>query len=177
MTEEGGGAPETALKEEFSNAVIELFSAVRGYTTERTRTDLDSIDVTIRCIKSFGKKDLKYPDPALDVQLKATSHPKIAGGYFSYPLPKKNYDDLRKDSTMVPKILIVVIMPENEDERLTCTQDKITATAKAYYFSLKGMEDRKNKKTITIKIPTSNILTPDKLDEIMRTIAKGGDIK
>ena len=177
MNDDGGGAPETVLKEEFSNAVIELFASVRGYTTSHMRTDYDSIDVTIRCIKRFGGKDLIYPDPALDVQLKGTSHPKIAGGYLSYTLPKKNYDDLRKDSTMVPKILIVVIMPENTDDRLTCTQDKITATAKAYYFSLKGMEESKNKTSITIRIPITNILTPDKLDEIMHTIANGGDIK
>jgi len=177
MTEEGGGAPETALKEEFSNAVVELFSAVRGYTIMSPPQDFDSIDFIIQRVKHLKSETCKVVDPTVGIQLKATSHAKIAGGYLSYPLPRKNYDDLRLVNVMVPRLLVVVTMPETTHDLITCTQDKITTTATAYYFSLKGMEESENKRTITIKIPTTNILTPDKLDEIMHTIANGGDIK
>lgn len=73
---------------------------------------------------------------------------------------------------MIPLILIVFHMHENEEKWLEQIPKWLKITKCAYWISLKGQPDTNNKNTISIKIPSENILTKDSLREIMRRVSK-----
>ena len=62
--------------------------------------------------------------PRIEFQLKATSQDVLKADHVAFPLPIKNYDDLRVE-TITARILIVLVMPENEIEWLECSQDAL----------------------------------------------------
>lgn len=55
------------------------------------------------------------------MQLKCTHTDTGDGDHLTYPLKLKNYDDLRAE-TIVPRILVVVSVPEDIDSWLHCTE-------------------------------------------------------
>lgn len=63
-------------------------------------------------------------------------------------------------------------MHEDEEMWLEQTPDWLKITKCAYWISLKGLPDTNNQNTISIKIPSENILTKDTLREIMRRVSK-----
>src|SRR5437867_2868716 len=93
--------------EEFSRAYVRAVAAVVGCEVVESEVDVDSIDVT------FSRRTMTGPvrSPKLDAQLKSIALEPLSGSTFPYPVPMKNYDELRSADFMVPRILIVVIVP------------------------------------------------------------------
>jgi hypothetical protein len=91
----------------FSRAYVEAVAAAAGYDVTRPSVDDDSIDGII--LGRVGRR------PRIEFQLKATGRDLIREEQIHSPLPRKNYDDLRVE-TLVPRMLIVVTMPEGEGD-------------------------------------------------------------
>lgn len=66
---------------------------------------------------------------------------------------------------MTPQILIIVTVPTQIEGYVNILdlQNETLVKSCAYWISLKGRQDTKNDKTITIDIPEKNVLTPDVL--------------
>jgi hypothetical protein len=93
--------------EEFSKAYVHAVAAATGYKVfPSANPDNDSIDLSIGTRGDFGK----IRSPRVDVQLKCWGG-ELNGNWFSFPLKIKNYEDLRHTNYMIPRILIVVIVP------------------------------------------------------------------
>ena len=54
-----------------------------------------------------------------------------------FPLSLKNYDDLRSDS-WAPRLLIVVLLPTEEEEWLVHSEDELRMRHCGYWLSLAG---------------------------------------
>ena len=67
--------------------------------------DVDSVDGQVN--SSSGRS------PQIDFQAKATSRDIVKSDQIAFPLPLKNYDDLRKE-VVVPRLLFLVVMPADE---------------------------------------------------------------
>ncbi|WP_089130805.1 DUF4365 domain-containing protein [Tolypothrix sp. NIES-4075] len=72
-------------------------------------TDIGGIDIII----SGTEQEYSLYPPRLEVQVKSTSIDVMSDEVIRYPLKLKNYNELRKQKTLVPKILIVVLIPDN----------------------------------------------------------------
>jgi hypothetical protein len=155
--------------EEFSYAYIHLLASANGYQLNNPRTDYMSVDVVIT--SGSRLKDFRIPDPSLNIQLKSTSMDFGGKDFISYPLPAKNYHDLI-ENTNIPQVLILIFVPPDSGEWIT-HRDITSLNAVGYYLFLRGERPMPNKKSITITIPKSNILTTDKLHEWMCQIAEG----
>lgn len=81
----------TQKKEQFNVAYISALAAQVGINTSKPTVDDDSVDM-ILIGKGFQGR---VRNPQIDLQLKCTSQDLIQGDTLSYPLSKKNYDDLR----------------------------------------------------------------------------------
>src|SRR2546423_1835224 len=101
---------ENDIKEELSYGYIHTVSAMAGFSCDRPMKDRDSIDAVISA-KGQLVPSSKFLSPKIEIQSKATTNWNISNGTFSFPLPKKNYDDLRGIS-LVPRLLVVFCMPE-----------------------------------------------------------------
>lgn len=108
------------------------------------------------------------------MQLKCTSQDVLHGSEITFSLPVKNYNELVPANLMVPRILIVVLVPENIDEWITLSEDQLILRRCIYWISLRDRPTSNNEKTVDIHIPREKILSPNELKQIMNRIASGG---
>ncbi len=83
--------------------------------------DDDSVDLTIM----RRRPGATVRSVRLDVQLKATYTDCVSGDHIAYPLPIRNYDDLRPSNVAAPRILVVVTMHPDAGRRLVHTEDNL----------------------------------------------------
>ena len=151
-------------KELFSLAYIRAVAAVSGYQVTRPEIDFDSVDGVL--VSSERRR------ARIEFQAKATSRDVLKGENIRFPLKMKNYDDLRDDDIIIPRILIVVLMPREPEDWLTQTPDELCMRHCGYWLSLEGRPEVPNKDTTTVCIPTSNIFDSGHLRDLM---TKAGD--
>ena len=151
-------------KEQFSHAYVHAVSAVAGFTLYHPDVDDDSIDLGIA-----GRiaHDIPRP-PRIELQLKCTSDNVVRGKYVVYPLKLKNYDDLRLVDLVVPRILVVVLVPDDEAEWLHQSEEELSLRRCAYWVSLRGLDDTNNRRSISIRLPRQNLFSTEGLHGLMK---------
>jgi len=161
---------ENRIKEEISLAYVLAVAATKGFATEITRVDSDSVDATIR-YNGYLDSDSTLYSPEIKLQLKATSSPNLIENRIHFPLPIKNYNDLRARSG-TPRLLVILCLSEEKDEWLKHSPDKLILKKCAYYYNLKGLPESSNETSVTIKIPTVNLFSPDLVYDLMLKTSK-----
>lgn len=110
----------------------------------------------------------------LKIQLKATiGDPTKVGSCWSYSLKGiGQYDDLRAETVSVPRILVVLFLPNDDTEWLKHSEDALSLQKCAYWVSLRGAEASDNKTAQQVYLPTAQKFDVDGLKEIFRRISK-----
>ena len=99
--------------------VDQLFSSVRLY---EPKVDDESVDLGIA-----GRIASEIPrPPRLELQLKCTSDKIIKEKNIVFSLKRKNYDDLRLDDLIVPRLLVVLSVPRKDDDWLKHSETETT---------------------------------------------------
>jgi Domain of unknown function (DUF4365) len=156
----------TQQQEQFSKAYIRAVSAIAGCTLAEPEVDDDSIDITLSS-RRFDRK------PKLDIQLKCYMQDTcIEESGLQYSLKRKNYDELRITDVLVPRLLVVVVVPKQIENWLSQSDNEAMIRYCAYWVSLRGLPDKDQGK-ITVSIPQLNRVTSDALNELMQKIASG----
>ena len=156
-------------KEQFSNTYIQAVTTVAGYSLYRPDVDDDSVDLGIAAKNVTGI----IVSPRLELQLKCTSRDLVDSNYIRYPLKLKNYHELRVN-TLVPRILVVVVVPDNVNEWLQQSESQLCMRHCGYWLSLRGMPDTENLSTVTVRIARSSQFTVAALQSIITKISQGG---
>jgi len=140
-----------------------------GFSTSVPYPDMDSVDL---CIHDGG-----LFRPKLDLQLKATIRLRtLLAGNRSFPLPIKNYNELRIP-TQTPRLLVVLDLPQDETQWMTIGPDGLVLRHRAYWLSLQNEHDAVfGQKSVTVRIPQSNIFDVDALRMLMDRSRTGGKI-
>jgi hypothetical protein len=81
----------------------------------------------------------------------------IHGESIVYRLKRKNYNELRITDLLVPRLLVVVHVPESEDEWLRHTEDELAMRRCGYWVSLCGRPETANASTVTVYLPRTNV--------------------
>ena len=163
----------TNKKEQFSKAYVCALAAQLGFNYAEQKVDDESIDIEF--IGKYSQTDpaVKIWNPRLEVQLKCTKNGPQADNFLHFSLPIKNYNDLRAGRRSSPAYLIVLHVPDNEDDWNIENTADITLKYNAYWFSLKDYPDTDNKTNVTVKIPVTNRLTKDSFKNLMDNSSKG----
>ena len=158
----------TADQEEaLSFVYVRAIAARAGYTTSALSPDRDSVDLQIQAGGPMR--------PVLDLQLKATVNLKRRDdGHVRFPLKRRNYDLLRME-TSVPRLLVVLDLPKDEDRWMTVTADELVLRHRAYWLNLQGREETSNKVSITVAIPEGNLFNVESLRRLIEQ-SRGGSI-
>ena len=90
-----------------------------------------------------------------------------------YPLNLKNYNDLRINA-LVPRILVVVLVPENLADWLVQSEDELLMRHCGYWVSLRGLPETVNATTVTVELPRSNQFTVEAVVSMFQRISNGG---
>lgn len=157
-------------KEQFSLAYLHAVAAVAGCAVADLSVDDDSIDRTLSQKRRAGA----YTAPKLDVQLKGTHLADFDGNDLRYALKVKNYGDLIDDNVLVPRILIVVVVPEELTGWCDPTEERMVLRRCGYWTSLRGQPATNNNTTVTVRLPRANLFTPDALTAMMLAISERG---
>jgi len=159
---------ENLVKEELSYAYVHaIASRARFECNHGPRHDLDSIDATISARGRLANSSL-ISSPRIELQLKSTSGISLldTDDYFSFDVPIKNYNDLRQRRA-IPAYFVVFIMPADETQWLTQTEESLITRHCAYWRSLLNAPEVTNTETKRIRIPRTNLLTVEALRNLM----------
>ena len=158
-------------KEQFSYAYLYAVASTAGYGFQLAlrALDFDGIDAVIA--GRGGNGAIRYP--RLELQIKSTAQDLIDNDVIKYPLPIKNYNDLRIANCQAPRILVVVLIPENPGKWLQQSEQELCLSHGAYWLSLQGYPASQNQKSVTLAIPRQNIFNVEALQQLMQQIEAG----
>jgi len=159
-------------KQQLSFAFLHMVAARAGFTVDRPLTEYESVDAVIGTAGEVHGELVFRSSPRLEVQLKATSVDCLRETHLAFPLPLKNYDDLRQ-STLVPRILVILLLPADAQQWVTQSEDELIARRCAYWRSLAGEPDSPNTASITVHVPRQQQFTAEALMNLMRHIDQG----
>ncbi len=160
---------ENEQKQQLSVAYVHAVAARAGYACQVTPVDDDSVDVMIAA-RGWIHQNAVLRSPRIEVQLKATATDVFKKDHLVFKLPVKNYEDLRQESAL-PRLLVVLVLPKNTGDWLDVNEQQMTLRRCAYWKSLNNLPPTKNKKSVSIQIPRSNLFSADQLQNLMRKAA------
>ena len=153
-------------KEQYSSAFLRAVTSVAGYSLAKPDVDDDSIDwiIASRATEALTRR------PRLEVQLKCSARDLMHREYLHFPLEIKNYNDLRDEHVLVPRILIVMAVPNETNDWLVQSEDQMVVRHCGYWLSLYGSLPTTNSETVTVRIPRKQMFTPAALSDIMQRV-------
>jgi len=158
----------TAQQECFGDAFLLAVAGVAGCAVSLRRPDDDSIDWTLSCKLSRR--------PKIDVQMKTWTGVDGSSDPVRYPLKRKDYDGLILTDVLVPRILVLVIIPQDIGGWMVSSVEQLVLRRCGYWVSLAGQPQSDNETSVTVSVPRANVLTAGALQELMRRINEGGAI-
>ena len=151
--------------EQLSLSYIRAVAANAGYNVTRPETDMDSVDGLIA--SDSGQR------PRIEFQAKATTRDVLRAGEVHFPLPIKNYNDLRIGAPMIPRILIVLLMPAATTDWLTQTDEELCQRHCAYWHCLEGSPAVASRQSVTVRLPLEQRFSGNQLDGLMGKVERG----
>ena len=156
-------------KEQFSFAYARAVSAVAQIAVSEPAVDDDSIDLIFQRRGGGGI----VRSPRVEAQVKCTDAASINPAHVAYPLKLKNYDELRPVDVLVPRILIVVIVPTILGDWLNHSEQELAMRRCGYWLSLRGEPATANTTNVTVHLPRANQFNVAELQGIMQRIGNG----
>jgi hypothetical protein len=157
-------------KEQFSNAYLRAVVATAGFGIYRPDPDEDSVDWGVAA--RGGKGTVR--SPRVELQLKCTAADLPDPDSLHYTLKLKNYNDLKAANLLVPRILVVVRVPDQPDDWLRQTEDELALRHCGYWMSLRGRPDTLNETSVTMLLPRRQVFAVGSLREMMTRVGEGG---
>lgn len=156
---------ENQQKELFSYAYVRAVASVAGYGVHRPEPDDDSVDLVVSARGPLGS----YRSPRLDMQVKCTAQDCLTEQEVRFPLKRKNYDDLRGEGFLVPRILLVMTVPAAVESWLSQTEEEMILRHCGYWLSLRDAPASDNTQSITVSIPRRNMFGVGALRSLMES--------
>ena len=151
-------------KERFSLAYISAVAAHAGFQVVEPHVDKDSVDGIL--MAETG------PRPRIEFQAKATARSVTKSEEIAFALPIKNYNDLRA-AVIVPRLLIVVCLPEAETDWLIHSQEELRLRRCGYWLSLAEFAKSDNTTSVTVHLPRHQMFESSQLVGLMDRAAQG----
>jgi len=151
-------------KEQFSIAYVRAVAAAAGVNIYKPEVDDDSVDIGF-CTRIVRERMQR---PKLEAQLKCTVGVAEDEVEFRFPLKVKNYNDLRDDD-IVPRLLILVVVPAEVDGWLHQTPEQMVLRKSAYWVRLTGLPETTNTTTVTVPVPKNQLFDVTALRRLLET--------
>jgi DNA-binding transcriptional LysR family regulator len=160
-------------QEALCRAYARAVAAQAGLTVSEPENDY-GIDMSFRAITPLvGQR--RDRGPQLDLQLKDTTRANVGPSHLTYDLPVVNYDDLRDPNLQVARLLIVLVMPEDETLWLSQSPEELVLRHCAYWLSLKGLPPTLATTTRRVSLPLTQVFSVDAVKEIVQRLRERKD--
>lgn len=156
-------------KDQFSRAYVQAVAACAGFAWSSPSVDDDSVDM---CLHQRGGGGT-IRSPRVDLQLKCKAAPSPDGDTFPHFIKLKNYNDFNELAVLVPRILVVVLVPDSLSDWLAHTEAELAMRRCGYWVSLRGLPPSQNETGQTVQIPRRQMFTVPSLQGILQRISQG----
>ena len=155
------------IEEALSRSYLRALAGRAGFITAEYDFDMAGIDMQVRAGPAAEQR-------VLEVQLKATVNlGPVRDGAFRFRLDGRNYDVLRRVQA-IPAILVVLDLPSDPEQWLVVTDDALLIRQLAYWVSLAGAPPRGRSASVTVRIPSRNVLDLATLQALVDGDMSGG---
>jgi hypothetical protein len=160
-------------QEALSRAYIQAVAARCGVSSSIPTPDY-GIDLTLHGIAVVGQRRIESGHK-LDLQAKCTTLAHLSADHVHYDVPVRDYDCLRLDIAGTPRILVVLVLPGEDADWFSQTEEQLVLRRCAYWISLKGSPATTNRKSLRLQIPRANAFSVTALQSILDRIRQGGE--
>lgn len=163
------------IESELSYAYIHAIASAAGMACENCGRHEDNAGADARIVAWAPFPNGGYREEVeLKIQLKATiKNPAVIGDCFSYAFRGiKRYDDLRAETSVVPRILVVLFLPEDSGEWIGHSEESLLLRKCAYWVSLRGAAASTNNTAQTIYIPKAQRFDVDGLRLLVASLSR-----
>ena len=152
------------MQEQLSFAYVRAVVFRSGFRLSEPVKDDHGIDGTIASYsRGMGR---------VDFQLKSTTRYEIRNSEIVYQLRVEDYNRLILEDDL-PRILILFIMPDDDNLWLSHSADELCLRECAYWVSLMGRPLSDNKTTVQVAVPLANVFSPDGLRDLFSRLPSG----
>lgn len=109
----------------------------------------------------------------IDVQAKSSTLAQVDEGNIVHDFEVRSYNDLCDTAVGAPRVLVLLVLPENEAEWMTLSEEMLVLRQCAYWLSLKGAPPSDNVSRVRIRIPRTQVLSAGALKELMNRVREG----
>jgi Domain of unknown function (DUF4365) len=158
-------------QEALSRAYVQAIAGACGMGYSLPNPDY-GIDLTLEDIIIRGQR--RVPSGwKLDVQAKSTTQAAVEAAIVKYDLDVQAYEDLRDPEAPCPRVLIVLVLPEDEAEWLAQTEGELILRRCAYWYSLRGRGQTTRRRKVRLSIPRANLFSVEALRGMMSRLKQG----
>jgi hypothetical protein len=166
--------PKNQRQEALSRAYVQAVAAHSGLMCSPREPDY-GIDLTLYHIRyrngRYGESGFR-----LDLQLKSTTGSGVTDNEILYDLEVKTYEDLREPTVTVHRILVLMVLPEDESRWTSHSEEQLSIRDCAYWLSLRGRPPTMNKRTVQVALPRVNVFSVEGVTGLMDRIRGGEEL-
>ncbi len=166
------------IEAHLSYAYLHAVASHAGYLCRvaTTAEDKEGIDAVVTAHGLFA--GTWRTQVTINIQLKATiKAPVDDGTHLSYFVQGiRRYDELRRDHREPVRILVVLFLPPQHPDWLTCSEEQLVLKRCAYWASIRNAPAADNDSGKTVKVPKNQLLNPENLKALVERLALGNDI-
>jgi hypothetical protein len=158
-------------QEALSRAYVRAIAALAGLAVGEPENDY-GIDMFLRAITLRGGRH-RDVGPQVDLQLRSTTRAAVGDAHLAYDLDVVTYEDLRDTTDPARRILIVLVLPDDEAQWLSQSAQELVMRHCAYWLSLVGYPPTASRKTVRVFIPVANVFSVAAVQGIMQRLREG----
>jgi hypothetical protein len=167
-------------KESLARAYIQAIAGQAGLACAVHDYDY-GIDLTLREVAaktSSNGERRRYVSSgfALDVQAKSTTTAVVGDDVVSYDLDIDAYDDLREVHVGTPRILVLLVLPDEGQDPISQDEDSLRLCRCCYWVSLRGWGAVANRRSRRIALPRRNIFSVEGVRDIFDRLRRSEEL-
>jgi len=161
----------THRQEALSRAYIQAIAARCGLSCSFRDFDY-GIDVELHHIK---ERQGRYVESGfrVEIQAKSTTRAAVREADVLYDMEVKTYEDLRDPEVNCPRLLVLLVLPEDEADWTGMTEEHLILRRCAYWLNLRGRPATDNTDKVRVSLPRGNVFSVESLAAIMGRICQG----
>jgi hypothetical protein len=130
------------------------------------------IDMYLRSVTERAGQYIDTGDQ-IDLQVKSSSLASVTETEVVHDLEVRAYDVLRPSRPRCPRLLVLLVLPDDEQHWISQSPDELIIRHCAYWHSLRGAEAATTTRKIRITIPKANVFSVETVQRMMSALHEG----
>jgi hypothetical protein len=132
------------------------------------------VDLCLRRVRARGRRHLDAGGQ-VDLQLKSTTRALESDTEIRHDLDVTTYEDLREEMDNCPRLLVLLVLPDEEEQWLEQSPEQLILRRCVYWQSLTGSPPTSASSTVRIAIPRINIFSVEAIRQILARLQRKDD--